>query len=285
MGNTTRAADNSSFAQTPRPQPQSAQQASPDAATAPAVQKPASPKKKGGFFRSLARAFSGNKPVQETATSPSSASGNGVRKDAVSAITVLEPSKRPFAAGAGTPSWLEAASTPMGSATPPSNAKTPSTTQGKKVEGNVFADVDQEQVAGAEQYDLIDDIIHLQGAMRAPVVAGYDPMQILMKRAGESNVSAVTAAFRELAADSDLASKHGRLYQIMQASLSLPESGEGRLEDFSVAESDTKALLQDMGEKRKYSPLHQLLKNRSPATVLGAICALAVLVQPAETAS
>jgi len=34
--------------------------------------------------------------------------------------------------------------------------------QGKKVEGNVFADVDQEQVAGAEQYDLIDDIIHLQ---------------------------------------------------------------------------------------------------------------------------
>ena len=38
--------------------------------------------------------------------------------------------------------------------------------------------------------------------------------------------------------------------------------------------------VQDVGRIQKYSILYQLLADRSPATVLGAICALAVLVQP-----
>ncbi len=100
---------------------------------------------------------------------------------------------------------------------------------------------------------------------------------------------------RELAADRKLASKHAQLYRIMQASLPVPNPSRSKLTlpsfsralpgppstAMSAAEKDTGALLQDIGSSQKYSVLHSLLHGRRPETVVGAICALATLLQPA----
>lgn len=75
----------------------------------------------------------------------------------------------------------------------------------------------------------------------------------------------------------------------MQASLPAPSPKQGRLPPpplstpalaISAAEKDTGALLQDIGRSHKYDTLHQLLRGRRPETVVGAICALAALLQP-----
>ena len=87
---------------------------------------------------------------------------------------------------------------------------------------------------------------------------------------------------RELASDSSLAVKHAPLYHLMQASLSLLAPPSASIpQDLEAAQSRTGPLLQDIQTSQKYGPLAALLKGRRPETVVGALCALVALVQPA----
>lgn len=81
---------------------------------------------------------------------------------------------------------------------------------------------------------------------------------------------------RELRIDSRFAERHSPLYRLMLGSGA--EISESK-RDVMAAEGGSGNFLQDLEDRRRYAPLHELLSGRPPEAVVGAICALGALTK------